>query len=181
MDDWSESQGGHLDVEVFHQADFSGVDFRDAILERTSFLDSDLTGADLRGANLVGAELGGAKLEDALMQGADLTFATLGDALLGSALLMQADLSGANLWGVDLCGADMTHVRLGRTVFAETLTPFGQGTSVLLRSCSYELVGRQRDREGFRQRAEVDKNAQTEDACFDTAESGWPPVQLAGQ
>lgn len=127
-------RGAFLDLEVFIEANLSGVDFRDAELEHTSFMESDLTGADFRGANLTGADFSGANLADAYLQEADLSFARLCE-VSGDPLLMDADLSYANLWDADLWGADLTGVRLGATVFGRTLLQNVDG----LETCIHEM------------------------------------------
>ena len=87
-------------------ADLSGADLSDRILQA-----ADLSGADLSGADLSGAYLFRAKLSGADLTGADLSSANLVWADLSGANLSEADLSGADLLGANLdnvIGADFT-------------------------------------------------------------------------
>ena len=76
-------------------ADLSGADLSDRILQA-----ADLSGADLSGADLSGAYLFRADLSGAYLNGADLSSATL----------IWTNLSGADLSGADLLGANLDNV-----------------------------------------------------------------------
>jgi uncharacterized protein YjbI with pentapeptide repeats len=127
---------------VLSEADFSGLNLREAVFDhamllRANFANADLSGAVLTAANLCeanlnGATLVGADLTDAWLVHADLTDADLTaieapkaclrgaqmrrvratEAVLCEADLSDADVSDANLAESDLCGA-----RLHRTNF----------------------------------------------------------------
>jgi uncharacterized protein YjbI with pentapeptide repeats len=130
--------------------DFSGIDFKAAILKN-----SDLYGADFTGANLKGSDLSGTRLDRAVLiktdlSGADLTGATILRPTVFTDLSNNATespkFSGANLRrirvsiyfsGTDFRGADLTEANFSPLEFKP-----GQGTMVtpmnnFCRSCDF--------------------------------------------
>jgi uncharacterized protein YjbI with pentapeptide repeats len=107
--------GIDLTNSVMAEMNFTHTKLDSAILEKTHFGQSDLTGASL--------------------QGADLSHACLGHAELGSANLMNAKLvgaylSGASLHYANLVGADLTDAIIEGTylegaIFGNTVMPDG--------------------------------------------------------
>lgn len=107
----------------FVGADFSGVAFRDTVLNGADFTDARLHFIDIRGASLREADLSGTGLRLALgdastvLAGADLTgsFAPLFEAPgadLRDARFRGATFFGADLREADLRGADFTEASL---------------------------------------------------------------------
>jgi len=87
-------------------ADLSGADLSERILQAADLSGADLSGADLTGAYLFRADLSGADLSGADLSSANLIWANLSGADLSGADLSGADLLGANLDNV--IGADFT-------------------------------------------------------------------------
>lgn len=101
------------------QTDLTGANFAGADLTKAGFLGADLTGARLRRTILRRAMLNGATLTDTDLRDADLF-----EASLRKADLRLADLRGANLWSADLTGATMhfanlTGSNLGITLYQQ--------------------------------------------------------------
>jgi len=92
---------------------FSGANFRDAMLVMAQLSNANFTGAKLNKASLSAAQLDGADLSDADLSGADLTNVDLSNTLLRNATLRDTVLSGANLSGADLQGSVMAGTDLG--------------------------------------------------------------------
>ena len=108
---------------IFHDADFSNIDFTKADLRRVRGWGARLTKAVLPGANLSAASLHGADFRDADMRRVNLTAARLQGADLRNANLGHIDLASQNLWkgatfhsklvGARLDGADLRGADLG--------------------------------------------------------------------
>ncbi|NCJ07056.1 protein kinase [Synechococcales cyanobacterium C] len=103
--DFSGCNLSHLNLQrfqltqtIFHAAQFSHTDLREAILDQANF----------GRASLVGAVLSKAKLCEAYMAYADLEGADLRGADLSRAHLSNANLRGANLCGANLRGATLS-------------------------------------------------------------------------
>lgn len=107
--------------------DFSGADFRNAILTLANLSSTDLStgnfeGADFTyailagaigtGADFVNANFYSARLANAQLNRANLKKADLRGAVLDGAELNQADFSGAYMGGAKLSGASMVGARL---------------------------------------------------------------------
>ncbi len=130
--------------------DLSGLDFKQARLDKT-----DLYGADLTGANLKGADISNARLDRAVLIRADMSGANLrGTTILRPTVYsdMENKLSdaprfaGANLTGIhvqaELSGADFRGADLTYADFSPLEARPGQGTLVtlprnVLKSCDF--------------------------------------------
>ncbi len=100
------------DRESLEEIDLSGAYFSGAYLRGADLHEANLSGANLReadlsGANLSGANLSGANLREVYFSGANLSGANLSGANLREVYFSGANLSGADLHEANLRGADL--------------------------------------------------------------------------
>ena len=123
-------------------ANFSGVNFRGAILVKANFITlredaevrhlarlmdsyvafldrADLSDADLRYSNLANVDLSQANLSRANLSFADLSNSRLDGAELAEAKLLYTNLSGAYLKGANFSNATLGHSIIGDVGFSE--------------------------------------------------------------
>jgi len=107
-------------VRFVQECEFTGADFREALLEganlrATKLRASDFSGARIDAADLSECDLTGSSFlhvsaREALFMKADLSGAQLVSADLMNALLQRANLAGADLQGANLFQSDLTRV-----------------------------------------------------------------------
>jgi hypothetical protein len=102
-------QGVRLPQANLARADFSAVDARDSILERSNLQYAVLQSGNFRRSNLRHANLQDADLEDADLVGADLSGANLSGTNLKNADLRNCDLRGITWRGIKEIGAANLH------------------------------------------------------------------------
>jgi hypothetical protein len=129
---------------------FSGIDFRNAPLQRVDLRNADLRRSNLRGAFLSDADLSGAwmhettlraaslqrsKLDGAALTGSDLSYAHAERASLRSAALDEVVWECTDLRGADLRGASGVHDKLAASglVVADAQTTWPWETTWLRR------------------------------------------------
>lgn len=120
-------RGANLSNKAFLGANFSEVDFYEAILTGSDLESADLSKSELHKANLIGCNLQRANLDEAILYRANCSGANFSDASFDSANLkmanlshtkfrnanlINADLFKAELSNADLSGANLTGIRL---------------------------------------------------------------------
>lgn len=130
---WNEWRQNNPDLKpdlsnsILSEANLSGIDLSDAVLNWAHLGEANLSKANLRGAdlsdtdlfeaNLSGAKLSGAEIYNSKIMQADLSKANLRKANLSRAdltwaILIEADLRGANLNDANLSAADLGKAKL---------------------------------------------------------------------
>ena len=104
--------GADLSDAVFLEANAAGVDFRNARLDKASFVTVRAEKANFHGAKLDGVRV----VKGSTFEGADFTEASLEGALLRDVALRGADFTRARLSGADLSGADLRDAKLRSVV-----------------------------------------------------------------
>lgn len=106
---WNRWREEHPDIKpdlsraYLFEADLSGINFKDVVLERAC-----LIGANLKEANLTGANLSGVYASGANLQAANLKYADLNEANFSKANLAEADLAHAQATATDFTGVCLT-------------------------------------------------------------------------
>ncbi len=89
--------------------DLSGADFSSAVLEKTSFKDSQLAGSIFKAALLTGGNFSGADLSRALLTGASAATTQFTKSCLNDLNASKADFTGADFSQAQLTNANIDH------------------------------------------------------------------------
>ncbi|HEX2911763.1 MAG TPA: pentapeptide repeat-containing protein [Chloroflexia bacterium] len=108
----------------FAARDMTGVNLREAYLNRVNLSANKLPKADLRGADLTrcslqGCDLRGANLQGATLENCDLRQANFQGTNLTDCNAEYSDFRGSNLSGANLSGADLTGCKFQRANLQE--------------------------------------------------------------
>jgi hypothetical protein len=109
VDVWNDWRIGLSD-----RPDFSGANFRKAMLKNANLSNADLNNADLTEADLLGASLREARLSGAKVDGANLAGADLCGSYISMGSFSHANLCEANLCRVECFDTDFSEADLRR-------------------------------------------------------------------
>ncbi|NTV67051.1 MAG: toll/interleukin-1 receptor domain-containing protein [Chlorobaculum sp.] len=106
--EWNKARRANPDIIP----DLSGVDFREASLDRVNLADAKLDSADFSEAHCYGADFIGANLSHAVFSKAYLKWSNFTDATLVNADMRAANCNNANLIGANLNRANFQNAAL---------------------------------------------------------------------